>query len=78
MVMGPVPLGPERDCTANYRPVLSSERVSHFNNLATVRKLAYPPELYTANCRTKEKRMNLLMGIKGVPSTKIDWPTDRR
>jgi hypothetical protein len=37
MVTGLARLGPVNDCTANYRPVLSSERVPHFNNQAIVR-----------------------------------------
>jgi hypothetical protein len=49
IVMGPVLLGPVSDCSANYRPVLSSESVYHFNNKAIVRL-------------KKKKSKNLVMG----------------
>jgi hypothetical protein len=37
MLTGPARLGPMSDCTANYTPVLSSEREHHFKNQAIVR-----------------------------------------
>jgi hypothetical protein len=63
MVMDPARLGPESDCTANYRPVLWSESAPHFNNQALV--------------RLKESK-NLVIGPTGEPDAKTDWPTDRR
>jgi hypothetical protein len=38
MVTGSAQLGPLSDCTANCRPVLSSERASHRGKTATFRK----------------------------------------
>jgi hypothetical protein len=37
MVMGPARLGPVRDCTANYRPLLSSERAPYIKKQEIVR-----------------------------------------
>jgi hypothetical protein len=38
MVMGSARLGPFSDCTANNRPVLSSERALHRNKTANFRQ----------------------------------------
>jgi hypothetical protein len=52
-VMGPDRPGPKIGCSADYRPVLSSERTSHFE----IKKFS-----------VQEKKMNnLVMGPKGGP-----------
>jgi hypothetical protein len=56
--------GPKTECTVNFRPVLSSERVPHFR-------------IKTISSQEKKKK-NLLMVPKVGIDSKIDWPTDRR
>jgi hypothetical protein len=63
MIMCSAQLGPLCDCTTCYTSVLSSERAPHFNNQAVV--------------KLKEKRKNLLTGLRCVPDTKPDLPTNR-
>jgi hypothetical protein len=53
MVTSPERLRPVNDCTANYRPVILSERMLHFNNQAIGRL---------------KKRKNLVMGHKEGPT----------
>jgi hypothetical protein len=60
--MGPERSGPKINCDENYRPVLSSERAPQFR----IKKFSCQGNI------TK----NLLMGPKGGPDTKIDWPAD--
>jgi hypothetical protein len=61
MVMGHVRCGPKIDCYANYRPILSSERVPKFR----IKKISH-----------QEKKMkNLVVGLRGGTDTKRDWPT---
>jgi hypothetical protein len=55
------------NCTANYKPVLTSERAPHDEE--------------ESNCPAREKKKkkkNLVMGPIGVPDTKTDRPTSRR
>jgi hypothetical protein len=70
MVLSPVGLRPDRDCTGenpaatvNYRPVLSSEKALQY----------IEPQLFKAHFKEKYK---LVAGSRWVPDTKTDWPTD--
>jgi hypothetical protein len=63
MVKGPVRLWPVSDCTANYRPVLSSEREPYMKKKES-------------NYHSKKLKFDHL-SQKG-PDTKTNWPTDRR
>jgi hypothetical protein len=64
MVMSSVGLWPMRVCTANYRPVLSSERMLFMKKQVIVRK--------------KKEILNLINGPKEGPDIKTNWPIDRR
>jgi hypothetical protein len=63
MAIGPVRLYPVHYCTANYRPVLSSERAPYVKKKEV-------------NCNSKKLKYGHLYQ-KG-PDTKTNWPTDRR
>jgi hypothetical protein len=62
--MCPARIGPINDYTANYRTVLSSERVAQFG----IKKFS----------DEEKERKNLIMGPKGGPNIKTDWKTDLR
>jgi hypothetical protein len=63
MVMGPAGLFPASDCTASYRPILSSERAPYMKKQELVRL-------------KKKKKLNLVMVPKGGSYTKKDRPID--
>jgi hypothetical protein len=62
VVMGFERPDPKINCKANYRTILSSKRVLHFG----IKQ--FPDQ--------EIKRKNLVMGPKGQPNTKTDWPMD--
>jgi hypothetical protein len=64
MIMSPARLEPVSDCTANYRPVLSSERAPYIKNQGTV--------------RLKRRTGKVVMRPKIGPDAKIGWSTDRQ
>jgi hypothetical protein len=65
MVMSPLQFWPLTDSTTNYRPVLLSER-----ELKDEKQSNFQAK--------KRKKLNLVMGPKGVPDTKTYWLTVSR
>jgi hypothetical protein len=71
MVLSPAGLRPKRDWAGedqqqvSYRPVLSSRGLYDITN----------PQLSKQNFKEKE---TFVAGLRWVPDTKTDWPTDCR
>jgi hypothetical protein len=72
MVLSPAGLRPERDCAGEDR---QQEQITEPSSRQRGRYKITNPQLSKVNLKEQEK---LVAGLRWVPDTKTDWPTDYR